>query len=73
MRVKDPAEEEPCGQHTAYEPMCKTCCRITDLKDVLRELILRASDPDLRYEAGARFMLQEAVEDAALVIDKAKP
>jgi len=43
MRVKDPAEEEPCGQHTAYEPMCGTCGRIAELRAAGQALLDEAS------------------------------
>jgi hypothetical protein len=36
MRVKEShADAEPCGQHTVFEPMCKTCARIAELREAL--------------------------------------
>jgi hypothetical protein len=35
-------DREPCGQHTVFEPQCRTCARIAELRGALEVFVLDA-------------------------------
>jgi hypothetical protein len=45
IKEKDIAEE-PCGQHTVFEPQCKTCGRIAELRGALGHFLAVTPFPE---------------------------
>ncbi|MBN1442848.1 MAG: hypothetical protein JXA90_09065 [Planctomycetes bacterium] len=52
------SDTEPCGQHTIWEPQCRTCRRLAELTEMLREIAEHWGDRD---GAGARRLKLDSV------------